>query len=66
MESYFRGKKELFQDLYIGKEEKEWNAFPILHFDFSGGTYTDEDGLSEFLNDAMNHMITDYDLTDDF
>ena len=42
MESYFQGKKELFQGLAIENLEKDWNAYPVLHLDLSGVTYTEE------------------------
>ena len=35
--SYFEGKKELFEGLAIEKLEKEWTAYPVLHFDLSKG-----------------------------
>lgn len=31
-ESYFEGKKELFEGLAIEKLEKDWNSYPVLHF----------------------------------
>jgi hypothetical protein len=32
----FSGKKELFKDLYIGKQaDRDWTAYPILHFNFA-------------------------------
>ena len=31
LEAYFQGKKELFEDLAIGKLEKDWIQYPILH-----------------------------------
>ncbi|MGN1229649.1 MAG: AAA family ATPase [Prevotella sp.] len=33
--AYFQGCKELFEGLKIMELEKEWNAYPVLHFDMS-------------------------------
>ena len=35
LKSYFEGKRELFEGLAIADYEKEWTAYPVLHFDFS-------------------------------
>lgn len=33
--AYFQGKKELFEGLKVMEMEKEWNTYPVLHFDMS-------------------------------
>ena len=33
--SYFEGRKDLFKGLAIEALEKEWTAYPVLHFDLS-------------------------------
>lgn len=33
--AYFQGQKELFEGLKIMELEKEWNTYPVLHFDLS-------------------------------
>ena len=35
LDSIFRGKKELFEDLYISKTDYNWKTYPIVHIDFS-------------------------------
>ena len=35
LESYFQGRKELFEGLAIEKLETEWKKYPVLHFDLS-------------------------------
>ena len=54
LEAYFQGKKELFQGLAIENLEKEWSAYPVLHLDLSGVTYTDEKVLDEKMNDTLD------------
>lgn len=47
--SYFSGQKELFKGLAIEKLEKEWTAYPVLHFDMSLGKHLGKDELTDFL-----------------
>ena len=49
MQSYFEGKKELFEGLVIEKLEKEWTEYPVLHFDMSGGKHMEGNQLEEYL-----------------
>ena len=49
MQSYFEGKKELFQGLAMEKLEKEWTEYPVLHFDMSGGKHMEKEQLEAYL-----------------
>jgi len=49
MQSYFEGKKELFQGLAMEKLEKEWTEYPVLHFDMSGGKHMEKEQLERYL-----------------
>ena len=53
LEAYFRGKRELFQNLKIEKLEKDWNVYPVFRIDFAGGDYTNP----EFLNVKLEEYI---------
>ena len=48
-QSYFEGKKELFEGLAIDKLEKDWNAYPVLHFSMAMGKHMDNDQLNRYL-----------------
>ena len=48
-QSYFEGKRELFRGLAIEKLEKEWNTYPVLHFDMSGGKHLEKEQLERYL-----------------
>ena len=48
-QSYFEGKKELFEGLAIEKLEKEWNEYPVLHFSMAGGKHMEKDALERYL-----------------
>ncbi len=49
MQSYFEGKKELFRGLAIEKLEKDWEEYPVLHFDMSLGKHMGKEQLEDFL-----------------
>ena len=49
MQSYFEGKKELFEGLAMEKLEKEWTEYPVLHFDMSLGKHMEKKQLEEYL-----------------
>ena len=50
MEAYFQGKKELFEGLAIGKLEKDWTEYPVLHLDLGGKTYQRNEDLDMILD----------------
>lgn len=52
-ESYFSGKKELFEGLAIEKLEQEWMEYPVLHFDMSGGKYMEKEQLEDYLSNRL-------------
>ena len=55
-QSYFEGKKELFEGLAIEKLEKGWNEYPVLHFDLSKGKHMEKAQLEEYLG----YLLEDY------
>ena len=48
-QSYFEGRKDLFEGLAIEKLEKEWIEYPVLHFDMSKGKHMDIEQLNRYL-----------------
>ncbi len=48
-QSYFEGKKELFEGLAIEKLEKEWKEYPVLHFSLAGGKHMEKEQLERYL-----------------
>ena len=52
-ESYFSGKKELFEGLAIEKLEQEWMEHPVLHFDMSGGKHMEKEQLEDYLSNRL-------------
>ena len=39
LESYFQGKRELFEGLKIMPLEQEWTEYPVIHYDLSGARH---------------------------
>ncbi len=56
LQSYFEGKKELFQGLAIEQLEKEWTEYPVLHFDMSGGKHMEKEQLERYLSDILEEQ----------
>ena len=60
MEAYFSGKKDLFAGLAVDALEKEWKEYPVLHLDFSGKSYDEQDVLFKALDDALYKWEKEY------
>ena len=45
IESYFEGRKDLFEGLAISELEKDWNVYPVIHIDLNTGSYDTIDGV---------------------
>jgi hypothetical protein len=55
----FSGKKELFNDLFLGSSDSGWdfsNIYPVLKIDFSGGTIRSADDL----NSRLDRLISSW------
>lgn len=50
LESYFKGRKELFNGLAIERLEKEWNEYPVLHLDLNTEKYDTVEALENKLS----------------
>ena len=50
LKAYFQGKKELFDGLAMAGLEKEWKEYPVFHFDFNTGLYTNLEGLNSTID----------------
>lgn len=63
LHSLFKGDKELFKDLWIGKQEDfEWREHPVIHLDFSLLSHKNPAELEKSLNyrldkEALSHGI---------
>ncbi len=64
MQSYFEGRKELFQGLAIEQLEKEWTEYPVLHFDMSLGKHLEKEQLEEYLNYQLEDQEKKFGITE--
>lgn len=63
MESYFKGRKELFEGLAIEQLEKEWIQSPVLHLDLNGSQYMEPDNLDVVLSFHLDRWELEYGIT---
>ena len=60
LESYFLGKKELFNGLKIAALEKDWKEYPVIRIDFSVGNYIKKCTLDEILDNTLRKWERKY------
>ena len=53
MESYFLGKRELFDGLAIAELEHDWVEYPVLHLDLNTQKYDSQEALTTLLNEEV-------------
>lgn len=49
-ESYFEGRKDLFEGLALAELEKDWIQYPVLHLDLNAEKYDSPERLNAILN----------------
>ena len=54
LQSYFEGKKELFNGLAIEQLEKEWAQHPVLRFSLASGKHMEKEQLERYLLDILS------------
>ena len=62
LESYLKGKKELFSGLALEQLEKEWIEYPVIHIDFNGVSYNSPDSLEKVLDDKLLLLEKEFDV----
>ena len=55
-ESYFEGKRDLFEGLAIEQMEKEWKKYPVLHMDLNAKQYNCREALLDILNMHLERL----------
>lgn len=60
LESYFFGKKELFEGLAIAELEHDWTEYPVLHLDLNTRNYADKSSLEAELNKHLEQWEAEY------
>ena len=62
LQSYFEGKKELFEGLKIMSLEKEWKSYPVVRLDMSMADATPE-GIKAYFDETFAKYETQYGIT---
>ena len=60
LESYFKGKKELFKGLEMEKLEKDWKQYPVFRIDFSKGNFKDSDYIANVMRNYLDKWEEEY------
>ena len=60
LESYFLGKRELFDGLAISELEHDWVEYPMLHLDLNTRNYADKSSLEAELNKHLEQWEAKY------
>ena len=63
LEAIFSGKKELFNNLYIGSSDYDWKKYPIIHIDFGKCGATSGEEVSTWLNNKLNDIALGYNIS---
>ena len=53
MQSYFEGRKDLFEGLAMERLEKDWTVYPVLHFSMAGGKHMEREALERYLDQRL-------------
>ena len=64
LESYLKGRKDLFEGLKIMQLEKDWKQYPVIRLDMSRGG-ANEDTLRSYLNLRFKDYEEKYNITPD-
>lgn len=60
LESYFKGRKELFAGLKIANLETEWIEYPVFRFDFSQTNYNSPQRILDRIDGALARIERSY------
>lgn len=60
IESLFKGKRDLFKGLAIDSKVWEWEQHEVLHLDFNGENFRQEDALDIFLDTLLKKLERQY------
>lgn len=57
---FFKGNRQLFKGLYIDSYPWEWEEFPIVKIDLTGGSYSVAEGLTSKLERILSYNQQEY------
>lgn len=62
LEAIFKGKKALFEGLYIDSVDYNWNTFPVIHIDFGAISVETIDILTKRLQTNLRRIADEYEV----
>jgi len=62
LESIFKGKKELFEGLFIAQTNYDWKQYPVIRIDMSVVSLNTPEIFTESLKDSLRRTAKDYDV----
>lgn len=62
IECFFKGEKELFEGTWIYSRVKEWEKYPVLHFDMSETAAESSKDIKDYLFDCFTRYEHHYDV----
>ncbi len=65
MKCYFEGRRELFKGLAVERLEKDWTAYPVLHFSMADGKHMEKSQLERYLLYALEENEKRFGITAD-
>lgn len=64
IDSLFRGRRDLFEGLFISGKDWDWVEHPVFHFALNGQDYNSVESLDEILNNYLARFERQYNLPD--
>jgi len=56
LDAIFKGKRELFDGLYIAGTDYDWRKYPVIHLDFAREITSSKDSLDESLSASLKNI----------
>ncbi len=60
IEALFRGKKEMFEGLYISQTDWKWTEYEVIHIDFNGDNYQNKEILNAVIDGILSQFEKKY------
>ncbi len=61
LDAYFSGRKDLFSGLAVEALERDWNKYPVLHFDLNAKKFDSPQDLQDLIGRQLERYESEYD-----
>ena len=65
LKAYFEGEKDLFENLALGRLEKEWVKYPVIRIDLSMGKYYEFEQVHAIIGGILKRLEQEWNVTVD-